>query len=739
MSFYKREVKKKILYNNSQLLQITSIVKLTQKPLIFLLIIISIFFINCKYTIKSEYKSIDLTKLKWNAKTGFDLKDKNGFNTKNSNSIQIKKFPILLNKIFKIPISSKINEFTVQTKVFIPSKVIKKMESPAIFLRGIGESWAVYFNGHLIENKISKSKNHIKRNYIVPIKKKYLEKENTVVFRIKGYAPATILNKNILLGLTFNKGYLIQEERVLFYKITQIIRWLLIGIYFFFGLYHLFFFIRYKEILYNLFFGLFSIFLSVYFFSFANYSFLIINNSNMQFLLAYIVQPLALQAFLFFVFFYFYKKEPFTWALKTSTILNLISILLLLILPYRFYQSILMLWYIFAIFQFIYILYFIISMIRQKRNDAIQIGITILIVLVAVLWDMLDTLLFRSQVRLTGPIFYVFILLMTGILANRFVFLQKETKQLNTNLITTNNELNSAQVSILASEKKYRNLIEGFNDIIFILDDNLNFTSCNKSIKKVLQYKPDDILDKHFYKIFYEDVFNSNSISSSFVKNKINELFDKKHTVQFYSNFKLQYFKEPKELTVTLQYLEDNEKIEIFGKISEIGKNLLQQSFLAEKLSYRINNYINHAELITRKITQNLSKLLEKNKIFEITLALKEIIINAIEHGNLNISYEEKTQAQLNDTFENLLKERQKNPKYKDKKVLISSIVSSKKIAFKIQDEGKGFDHRKLEKEKNKANEKELSHGRGIIITKSVFDKVIYNDIGNQVTLVKYL
>ena len=77
-------------------------------------------------------------------------------------------------------------------------------------------------------------------------------------------------------------------------------------------------------------------------------------------------------------------------------------------------------------------------------------------------------------------------------------------------------------------------------------------------------------------------------------------------------------------------------------------------------------------------IAQVVDELLEKaNPAFkdvkiELRTGLEELIINAIEHGNLNISFEEKSAAILNGTFESLLEQRQANELYKDKNITIT-------------------------------------------------------------------
>jgi anti-sigma regulatory factor (Ser/Thr protein kinase) len=65
---------------------------------------------------------------------------------------------------------------------------------------------------------------------------------------------------------------------------------------------------------------------------------------------------------------------------------------------------------------------------------------------------------------------------------------------------------------------------------------------------------------------------------------------------------------------------------------------------------------------------------------------------------------------------------------------------SEDRVLYRITDQGKGFDHQsvvaKLLHEESTMN---LGNGRGIRIAMQVFDRVVYNDKGNQVTLLKYL
>lgn len=121
-------------------------------------------------------------------------------------------------------------------------------------------------------------------------------------------------------------------------------------------------------------------------------------------------------------------------------------------------------------------------------------------------------------------------------------------------------------------------------------------------------------------------------------------------------------------------------------------------------------------------------------------LGLAEILLNAIEHGNLAITYEEKSQA-LDGTIQqwnDFLQQRCLNPEYADRLVDIGFNMTRKRCEWLITDQGSGFDWKNIPDPNNPETILE-SHGRGILLTTLQFDEVIYLGKGNQVRLVKYL
>ena len=113
-------------------------------------------------------------------------------------------------------------------------------------------------------------------------------------------------------------------------------------------------------------------------------------------------------------------------------------------------------------------------------------------------------------------------------------------------------------------------------------------------------------------------------------------------------------------------------------------------------------------------------------------VALMELLINAIEHGNCRISYEEKSAwlEQGKDILD-LIREKNKDPAIAAKKVYLSYRISPKKSCYSIRDEGEGFDWKARKARKGKEGLEDL-HGRGILMAGLYLSRLNYNEKGNE-------
>lgn len=114
---------------------------------------------------------------------------------------------------------------------------------------------------------------------------------------------------------------------------------------------------------------------------------------------------------------------------------------------------------------------------------------------------------------------------------------------------------------------------------------------------------------------------------------------------------------------------------------------------------------------------------------------LSELIINGIEHGNLNITYDEKTLLIKEDNLFEEIDKRLNLDAYKDKKVCVEYQRNENDITFVISDQGNGFDYESfIDLDLSQVLD---SHGRGIAMAKLLsFSEISYQGCGNKVTAV---
>lgn len=113
-------------------------------------------------------------------------------------------------------------------------------------------------------------------------------------------------------------------------------------------------------------------------------------------------------------------------------------------------------------------------------------------------------------------------------------------------------------------------------------------------------------------------------------------------------------------------------------------------------------------------------------------MGMIELLINAIEHGNLGISYAEKTRLKQADLWEFEVERRLQLPEYRDKKATVQFTRNTEELVFTVTDEGAGFDASQyLEFDPERAFD---PNGRGIAMAgKLAFSRIEYRGCGNQV------
>ncbi|HEY2735170.1 MAG TPA: response regulator [Polyangiales bacterium] len=114
-------------------------------------------------------------------------------------------------------------------------------------------------------------------------------------------------------------------------------------------------------------------------------------------------------------------------------------------------------------------------------------------------------------------------------------------------------------------------------------------------------------------------------------------------------------------------------------------------------------------------------------------LGIAELLVNAIEHGNLGITCSEKSQLMREDRFTQELTRRRELPECRDRRVHVQIERRERELELTVVDEGEGFDFRPyLELDPARAFE---PNGRGIALARMMsFTRLEYQGAGNVVT-----
>ena len=111
-------------------------------------------------------------------------------------------------------------------------------------------------------------------------------------------------------------------------------------------------------------------------------------------------------------------------------------------------------------------------------------------------------------------------------------------------------------------------------------------------------------------------------------------------------------------------------------------------------------------------------------------LGLMELLVNAVEHGNLGIQYQEKGRLLADGTYEKEIERRLGLPENRDKHVKVSVRKHAGQMQIVIEDSGVGFDFDCYQDFDQDCIFD--SHGRGILLARAMLD-LQYIEPGNKV------
>jgi CheY-like chemotaxis protein/anti-sigma regulatory factor (Ser/Thr protein kinase) len=175
--------------------------------------------------------------------------------------------------------------------------------------------------------------------------------------------------------------------------------------------------------------------------------------------------------------------------------------------------------------------------------------------------------------------------------------------------------------------------------------------------------------------------------------------------------------------------------------IDSSDENRLQSRMMhhlaRNEFSFVISNDLSLLHSLVKYLQHTLRcvRLIDEVDRLRVGIAVEEALLNALYHGNLEVSSDLKEQDPS--LFEETAQQRCLEEPYRNRRIFIDAIVSRDSARFTIRDEGPGFNPATLPDPCDPENLEKPS-GRGILLMRSFMDEIAFNEQGNQVTLVKH-
>jgi len=164
-------------------------------------------------------------------------------------------------------------------------------------------------------------------------------------------------------------------------------------------------------------------------------------------------------------------------------------------------------------------------------------------------------------------------------------------------------------------------------------------------------------------------------------------------------------------------------------------RNRLQSS--ESEFDCEIENDVSLLSSFTQELRQTISErgLFNESECLRFATAVDEALLNAYYHGNLEI--DSKLKELDGSAFQDLAKQRRREDAYRDRHIHVRARIDSEQVSITIRDEGPGFDQSQLP-DPTDPEYLDRPHGRGLLLMRAFADAVRFNDVGNEVTLVKW-
>jgi anti-sigma regulatory factor (Ser/Thr protein kinase) len=119
----------------------------------------------------------------------------------------------------------------------------------------------------------------------------------------------------------------------------------------------------------------------------------------------------------------------------------------------------------------------------------------------------------------------------------------------------------------------------------------------------------------------------------------------------------------------------------------------------------------------------------------QVGVALQEALVNALYHGNLEVSSELRQEDDR--LYEEMAELRRPVEPYCSRRIRVQVQLDREAARFVVSDDGPGYDTSIFDRSVQPDQLNRIS-GRGLLLIRTFMDDVSFNQSGNQITMIKY-
>ncbi|MFV1966029.1 MAG: response regulator [Pirellulaceae bacterium] len=162
----------------------------------------------------------------------------------------------------------------------------------------------------------------------------------------------------------------------------------------------------------------------------------------------------------------------------------------------------------------------------------------------------------------------------------------------------------------------------------------------------------------------------------------------------------------------------------------------MMDSMTCLESQYVLSNTIEGLDALIGHVKEQLRqiRLFGERDILRVGTALYEALINAIEHGNLELDAAQRDSE--GPYYRRFVEDRSRQAPFRSRHIYLTSCLTRSEAIFTVRDEGNGFDSTTLPDPTAPENVGKVN-GRGLFLIRTFMDEVSFSDRGNEITMVK--